>query len=113
MRKLMIAAALATATAAAPAIAQNNGGSGLVAVNVQDVDILKNFLNNSQVSVLDNVSAPITVQVPVGIAANVCGVAVNALVADLKQDGKATCDAKNGSQALSQAAIRQLATQKK
>lgn len=109
MRKMMIAAA-ALAAVSTPAIAQT-GGSGLVAVNVQNVDILKNFLNNSQVSVLDNVSAPVTVNVPIGVAANVCGIAANVLAADLKQDGKANCDAKNGSTALTQNAIRQLASQ--
>jgi hypothetical protein len=74
---------------------------------------LKNFLNNSQVAVLNNVSAPVTLQVPIGVAANVCGIAANVLAADLKQDGKATCDAENGSEALTQAAIRQKGSQKK
>ena len=110
MRKFLIAAA--AFAAATPALAQT-GGSGLVAVNVQNVDILKNFLNDSQVSVLDNVSAPITVNVPIGVAANVCGIAANVLAADLKQDGKADCDAKNGSTALTQNAIRQMASQNK
>ncbi|HVM23356.1 MAG TPA: hypothetical protein VM308_08690 [Sphingomicrobium sp.] len=108
MRKMMIAAAVVAAIST-PALAQT-GGSGLVAVNVQNVDILKNFLNNSQVSVLDNVSAPITVNVPVGVAATVCDVNANVLAQQAKRGG-ATCDAKNGSRALTQNAIRQLQSQ--
>jgi hypothetical protein len=62
MRKIMLAAALAAITAT-PALAQVNTGSGngLVAVNVQNVDILKNFLNNDQIAALNNVSVPVTV----------------------------------------------------
>ena len=98
MRNLMIAAA-ALATVATPALAQTNTGSGngLVAVNVQNVDILKNFLNNDQIAALNNV--PITVQAPISVAANVCGTTVNALAA-LRKTGAATCDAKTANSAL-------------
>ena len=85
MRKLMIAAA-AVAAAATPAFAQVNTSGGLVNVSVQNVDILKNFLNNDQIAALNNVQLPITVQVPVGVAANVCGVSAAVL-------GKAASDA--------------------
>ena len=45
MRKLMIAAALAAATATAmPAAAQISLPAGLVNVTIQDVSILNNFL---------------------------------------------------------------------
>src|SRR5690348_16412082 len=73
MRKLMIAAAMLTAT---PALAQVNTGSGngLVAVNIQDVSILNNFLNNDQIALLNGLSVPVTVQVPIGVAANVCNI---------------------------------------
>ena len=82
MRKMLIAAA-AIAAAAAPALAQVNAGSGngLVAVNVQNVDILKNFLNDTQIAALNNLGVPITVQAPISVAANVCGTTVNALAA--------------------------------
>src|ERR671914_242730 len=40
------------------------------------------------INVSDNV-----VQVPVSIAANICGVTVAALVSDLRQEGETTCDA--------------------
>jgi hypothetical protein len=40
------------------------------------------------INVSDNV-----IQVPVSVAANVCGVTVAALVSDLRQEGETTCDA--------------------
>jgi hypothetical protein len=110
MRKLMIVAALA-AGSATPALAQVNTGSGLVAVNIQDVSILNNFLNNDQIAALNNVSAPITVQVPVGIAANVCG--VSAAVLGKSGGGSPTCTAKSGSKALAQNVISQTLHQKR
>ncbi len=70
MRKIMIAAVLATA--ATPALAQVDISQGLVDVTIQDVSILNNFLNDAQIAALNGVSVPVTVQVPVGVAANVC-----------------------------------------
>ena len=112
MRKLMIAAA-ALAVTTTPAIAQVNTGSGngLVAVNVQDVSILNNFLNNDQIAALNNLGVPITVQVPVGIAANVCG--VSAAVLGKSGGGSPTCTAKSGSRALAQNVITQKLHQKR
>ena len=88
MRKILFAAA-ALAAVASPIAAQTNTGSGngLVAVNVQNVDILKNFLNDSQVSALNNVTVPVQVNVPVGVAANVCGVDANVLAHQRKGAG--------------------------
>jgi hypothetical protein len=111
MRKILIAAAVAAAATTAPAIAQVNTGSGLVAVNIQDVSILNNFLNNDQIAALNNVSAPITVNVPVGIAANVCG--VSAAVLGKSGGGSPTCTAKSGSKALAQNVISQTLHQKR
>ena len=111
MRKIVFAAA-AAAMAATTALAQVNTGSGLVAVNIQDVSILNNFLNNDQISALNNLSVPVTVNVPVGIAANVCGVNANVLAAQ-KKTGAATCDAKTGSKALAQNVISQKLNQKR
>jgi hypothetical protein len=111
MRKMSIIAA-AAAAAATPSLAQVNTGSGLVTVTVQDVSILNNFLNKDQIAALNNVSVPVTVQVPVGIAANVCGVNANVL-AQQKGTGTATCTAKNGSKALAQNVISQVLNQKR
>lgn len=110
MRSLVIAAALAAA--ATPALAQVNLSQGLVDVTVQDVSILNNFLNNDQISALNNVGVPVTVQVPVGVAANVCGVNANVL-AKQKKTAAPTCTAKSGSKALAQSIIKQKLSQKK
>lgn len=100
MKKLVIAAALAS-FAAAPVLAQNTAQGGLVNVNVSnvlndlDLDLLNSSLNNN------------TVQVPIGVAANVCGVDANVLAKQRKADSPVTCTARNTSQALKQAAKRQ------
>jgi hypothetical protein len=112
MRKTIFAAA-ALAMATTPAFAQVNTGSGngLVAVNVQDVSILNGFLNNAQISALNNVGVPVTVNVPVGIAANVCG--VSAAVLGKSGGTNPTCTAKSGSKALAQNVITQVLNQKR
>ena len=112
MRTLMIAAAVGAAAVTAPAAAQLNTSQGLVTVNVQDVSVLNNFLNDDQIAALNELNVPISVQVPVGVAANVCGVDANVL-ASQKKDGPATCDATSGSKALAQSISKQLLTQKK
>ena len=108
LKHSLVAAAcvLACASATAPAFAQQ---SGLVNVNVSDVSVLDNFLNGAQIAALNNLTGPITVQVPVGVAANVCGVTV----AVLHQGpiGGATCTATSGSQALAHAVSRQVLQQ--
>ena len=110
MRTIIIAAAIGAA--AAPAAAQLNTSQGLVTVNVQDVSVLNDFLNDDQIAALNELNVPISVQVPVGVAANVCDVDANVL-ASQKNDGPATCDAKSGSKALAQSISKQLLTQKK
>jgi spermidine/putrescine-binding protein len=74
--------------AGAPAQAQQ-GGSGLVVVNVQDViDDIALDLN------VDVSQIPVTVQAPIGVAANVCDVNANVLAAQ-RRDGGAECDAES------------------
>lgn len=111
MRKMIIAAAAIAATTT-PALAQINTSQGLVDVTVQDVSILNNFLNNDQIAALNNLSVPITVQVPVGVAATVCDVSANVLAAQ-KKSGTTTCTAKSGSKALAQSVAKQKLSQKK
>ena len=111
MRKLLFAAAIAAATAS-PAFAQVGNSQGLVAVQIQNVDILKNFLNDTQIAALNDVAVPVTVQAPISIAANVCGTTVNALAA-LRKTGDAACTATSGSAALADVVNRQLLKQKK
>ena len=117
MRKILIAAALAAGAAAVPAAAQVTVGdtAGLVNVTITDVNVLNNSLNANELELLsrNNVAVPVSIQVPIGIAANLCGIAANVLVADLKQDGQADCTASNASRALGQQVLRQKVRQNK
>ena len=110
MRKLIIAAA---ALAATPAIAQVSGAGGLIAVNVpvQNVTILNGFLNNDQISALNNLTVPITVQAPISVAANVCDIPV-AVLASQKNKGGGSCTAKSGSASFARLVSQQLLNQK-
>ena len=110
MRKMMIAAA-ALAVTAAPALAQVSNSQGLIAVNVQDLSLLNNFLNNDQISALNNLTVPITVQAPISVAANVCGVPV-AVLASQKNKGGGSCTATSGSSSLARLVSQQLLNQK-
>lgn len=101
MRKMMMAAAAAAALSTAPLAAQGVQ-QGLVNVNVTDIDIIKNSLNNNNVSI----AVPVNVQVPIGVAANVCGISVLAI-----REQNNSCDARNASRALGQAISRQLLNQ--
>lgn len=87
------------------AFAQQSGG-GLVTVNVSNV--ANNLAKNLNVEVSQ---IPVSVQVPVGVAANVCGVAANVL-AQQKGAGGATCDATSTSTALDQVVQRQMGSKK-
>ena len=107
MRKMMMIAAAAVAAVATPALAQVSNQGGLVNVDVSnvlnnlDLDLLNNSLNNN------------TVQVPIGVAANVCGVNANVLAHQRKAGDPVTCTAKNTSTALKQAAKSQAVAKQK
>jgi hypothetical protein len=90
-----------SAVVATGAIAQPRQ-SGLVNVEVSNVanDIARNV--NVDVSQI-----PVTVQVPVGVAATVCGVAANVLGTQAPS-GNASCTASSTSTALDQIVQRQL-----
>lgn len=97
MRTLMIAAAAAFAASATPGLAQVNNQGGLVNVDVSHVlenvtikDVLSH--NNVQANVLQSVAA--NVQVPIGLAANVCGTTV-ALLSAAGSGGACTAENKN------------------
>ncbi len=105
--------AVSSLAIAAPASAQVVAipQGGLVNVAISDVSILNNFLNDAQIAALNNLNVPITVQVPVGIAANVCG--VSAAVLGRSGDTPANCTATSGSRALAQSVNRQLLSQRR
>lgn len=103
MLKATLAAALACVIAG-PAFAQNVNANNLVNVNVSNV--ANNLAQNLSVNVQDVIDLG-SVQVPIGIAANVCGVAANVL-ASQNQGGTAECTATTSSEALTQIVGRQL-----
>ena len=87
-------ALLAGSLSVAPAAAQQ---SGLVNVNLSNIDVRVDLADLLDIDVSQ---VPVNVQVPIGVAANVCGVAANVLAADVNQDGSADCTAENSSTAL-------------
>jgi hypothetical protein len=108
IKQATMALAIMLGSTAVPAMAQTQ--QGLVNVTVTDVSILNNFLNDTQIAALNNVSVPLTVQVPIGVAANVCGTSVAVLGA---AGSGGACTATSGSQALAQVVNRQVLSQRK
>ncbi len=106
IRTTALAAVLAFGTVAAPAFAQNVNANNLVNVNVSNVanDLAKDL----DVNVSD---IPVTVQVPVGVAANVCDVDANVLAQGATGGQASECEASSTSQALSQVVQRSMKSQ--
>jgi hypothetical protein len=97
-----------TGTSTGGSTSGGTGGSGsiptLVSVNLQNV------LNDLSISLQVNQnSIPVTAQVPIDVAANVCGVSVSALAASVAS-GNATCNATTTSPALTQVVQQQIST---
>lgn len=102
--RLILPALAACALVATPVSAQLVGG-GLVVVNVSDViDDIAVDLNISENNI------PVTVQVPVSVAAAVCGLDVNVLAKQM-QDGQRTCDATSNNAALNKFVQKQMRKQ--
>jgi hypothetical protein len=112
MRKIMLAAAMAATAAASPAIGQVGNSQGLVTVTVQDVSLLNNFLNDTQIAALNNLNVPITAQVPISVAANVCGTTV-AVLSAARKTGDAACKATSANSVLARQVVRQRLGQQK
>jgi hypothetical protein len=71
---------------------------------------LQNVLNDLSVQLkVNRDNIPVTAQVPVDVAANVCGVSVSALAASVA-NGHATCTAKTTTPQLTQAVQQQIAS---
>jgi hypothetical protein len=78
------------------------GIPALVNVNLQNV------LNDLSVRLqIDRANVPVNIQLPIELAANVCGVSVNVLA--LSTGGKGTCTAKTAPQELAQVVQQQMA----
>ena len=106
----MVAAPLSGATAQGRNVLNQQGG--LVNVHVSNVSILNDFLDVGEINILNNalnnnnVSLPITVQAPINVAANVCGVAVNVLARGGPSNNE--CNATQGSEALADLVMEQV-----
>lgn len=84
-----------------------SGGGGLSIPSLVNVN-LENVLNDLSVRLnLDRANIPINIQLPISIAANVCGVSVNVL--SVSTGGQGSCDAKTSSQELAQEVQQQIA----
>ena len=71
---------------------------------------LQNVLNNLSVSLqVNRDNIPVTAQVPIDVAANVCGVSVSALAASIA-NGQAGCTATTTTPQLTQAVQQQIAS---
>jgi hypothetical protein len=86
-----------------------SSGSGTSIPALVSVD-LRNVLNNLSVSLqVNRDNIPVTAQVPIDVAASVCGVSVSALAASAA-NGHATCTATTSSPQLTQAVQQQIAS---
>jgi hypothetical protein len=95
MKKILATTGLAFVLTTGAAYTQQQ--DGLVNVAVSDVNILNDL----------KLTAPVTVQVPVDVAANVCGVDVNVLSEQVKTNPTYSCEAKQNAQALSAFVVKQ------
>ena len=92
----------ANTSATTPAAGTSSGIPSLVNVNLQNV------LNDLSVRLqIDRANVPVNIQLPIQLAANVCGVSVNVL--SVSTGGQATCTAKTAPQELAQVVQQQMA----
>lgn len=100
-------------SAATPAPATGStGGTGAGGTSIPTlVNVnLQNVLNNLSVSLkVNRDNIPVTAQVPIDVAASVCGVSVSALAASAA-NGHATCTATTTTPQLTQAVQQQIAS---
>jgi len=103
-----VSASTPTPVSGSPAPVPSSGGGSsiptLVSVNLQNV------LNNLSVSLkVNRDNIPVTAQVPIDVAASVCGVSVSALAASVAS-GTASCTATTTTPQLTQAVQQQIAS---
>lgn len=98
------AAVIGLAFTAVPLQAQNVNANNLVNVDISLENVANELAKNLSVDVSQ---IPVTVQVPVGVAATVCGVDANVL-AQQKGDAPAECQATSVSQGLTEVVQRQI-----
>jgi hypothetical protein len=87
----------------------SGGGGGTSIPTLVNVN-LQNVLNDLSVSLnINRDNIPVTAQVPINVAASVCGVSVDALAASIA-NGQASCTATTTTPALTQAVQQQIAS---
>ena len=90
-------------------VASGTTGGGTTVPTLVSVN-LQNVLNNLSVSLkVNRDNIPVTAQVPIDVAASVCGVSVSALAASAA-NGHATCTATTTTPQLTQAVQQQIAS---
>ena len=88
----------------------SNGGGGAPTIPTLVNVNLQNVLNDLSVSLqVNRDNIPVTAQVPINVAASVCGVSVDALAAAIA-NGQAGCSASTTTPALTQAVQQQIAS---
>jgi hypothetical protein len=98
-----------TSTPATGSTAPATGGGGTSIPTLVNVN-LQNVLNDLSVSLkVNRDNIPVNAQVPISVAASVCGVSVSALAASIAS-GQAGCTAKTTTPALTQAVQQQIAS---
>jgi hypothetical protein len=103
------AAGEVSAGTSTPAPATGTGGGGTSIPTLVNVN-LQNVLNDLSVSLqVNRDNIPVTAQVPIDVAANVCGVSVSALAASIAS-GQAGCTATTTTPQLTQAVQQQIAS---
>ena len=105
--KTASAALFGLAMVAGPIQAQNVNANNLVSVQLNDA-LIEDVANDLDVNVSQ---VPVTVQVPIGIAANVCDVDANVLAQSTGDEGQTTCEAENTTTAFNNAVQKQLIEQ--
>jgi hypothetical protein len=98
-------------TASKAAEGVKSAGSSVASVATSLVNVnLSNVLNNLAVDLhVDKANIPINAQIPITIAANVCGVSINILSVGAGSGNSGGCTAKTTSPELTQAVQQQLA----
>jgi len=93
-----------------PTPSTGGGGGGSPSIPTLVNVNLQNVLNNLSVSLkVNRDNIPVTAQVPIDVAANVCGVSVDALAAAIA-NGQAGCTATTTTPQLTQAVQQQIAS---
>lgn len=100
-------AAAAATDSTGGATGGDSGGTGTSIPTLVNVN-LENVLNNLSVALnIEEANIPVNAQVPIDVAANVCGVSVSALSASIAS-GQASCTATSVSPQLTQVVQQQI-----